>query len=480
MHAISFEKGEIFGEISGFLEANVTAPLRRSTPQEDPSGMLQIESVLDIGQWLRFKVTPKFSYDGMVRDPRDWNPIESYCQVYPGKPFMIELDEAYVRYSRTHWDLKVGIQKVQWGTLDEFNPVDNLNPQDFSKYVTFKKIDRKIGIPMIKLDVFPPVLDLTVEAVWVPFFVPYRMPRPGEKWFPPIFYIPETVDSGIPGIPPIHVEMNVPEPDLPPRTFENSEAAVRVSKTIRNVDAALSFFHGFDTATPVFKGEGWLDASLTGFPPALNADYTLDLFPQFNKINVFGVEVSTAIGSFTLRTEWAYIQGAYHTVSVNLEDVMATVDVPSVEEITRMILENLATTGEARAVIRMDPDLSLKKDFISGGLGVDYLWGNHLFTAQIMLNHIRNYDPRLLMDEFDISALVDLRFSWLDDSLNADLAAMYNFSEESVVLTPEIAYRFTPNLRATLRFLYIDGPRETFIGQYKDNDQIMLKARYSF
>ena len=84
------------------------------------------------------------------------------------------------------------------------------------------------------------------------------------------------------------------------------------------------------------------------------------------------------------------------------------------------------------------------------------------------------------MDEFDISALVDLRFSWLDDSLNADLAAMYNFSEESVVLTPEIAYRFTPNLRATLRFLYIDGPRETFIGQYKDNDQIMLKARYSF
>jgi len=480
LRAVSFEKGDLFGEITGFVEGNATIPLRNDTPHEDPSAIAQFETLLEIGESIGFKVTPRFSYDGMIRDPKDWNPVESFRLVYPGKPFMIELDEAYVRYSRSLLDLKVGIQKVEWGKLDEINPVDNLNPQDFSKYVTFKKIDRKIGIPMIKLDVFPPVVDLTVEAVWVPFFVPYRMPRPGEKWFPPIFYIPGTVDVGIPGIPPVNIHMNVPEPDLPPRTFENSEAALRISKTIRNVDVALSFFHGYDTSTPVFRGEGWLDVSLTGFPPVLNAEYTVDLLPRFEKVNVYGLELSTAVGSFTIRTEWAYIQNPYQTVSVNLEDVMATVPIPSVEEITRLILENLLKTGQARAVLPLDPDLSLQRDAIEGGVGVDYLWGDHLFTAQILVNHIRQYDPRLLMNEFDVSVSLACRFSWLDDSLNADMAALYNFSEESVVLTPEVSYRFTQSLKGTLQFLFIEGPRETFVGQYTDNDQIMLRGRYSF
>lgn len=478
--ALTFEKGELSGELTGFLEAGATAPLRRGTPQEDPSALLQLRGVLDIGSSLHFAVTPKFSYDGMVRDPRDWNPLASFREVYPGKPFLVELDEAYVRYSRKRWDFKAGILKVQWGKLDEFNPVDNLNPQDFSKYVTFKKIDRKIGVPMVKLDVFPPVLDLTVEAVWVPVFVPYRMPRSGEKWFPPIFYIPQSVDVGIPGIPRVRIHENVPEPDLPPGTFENSQAALRVSRTFRNVDVALSFFHGYATATPVFRGEGWLDVSLIGFPPRLDPLYTIDLLPQFSKVNVYGLELATAIRSFTVRTEWAYIQGAYHTVDVTLDNVLQIVDIPSVEQIAGMILENLITTGQARAVVRLDPNLSLKRDAIQGGVGVDYLWGDHLITAQVLVNHIRQYDRRLLMDEFDVSAALNLRFSWLYDSLNADLTGMYNFSERSLVLTPEVAYRFTPNLRGSVRAVYIEGSRDTFIGQYRGNDQVMVRLRYSF
>ena len=205
-----------------------------------------------------------------------------------------------------------------------------------------------------------------------------------------------------------------------------------------------------------------------------------DLLPQFNKVNVYGLELATAIRSFTVRTEWAYIQGAYHTVDVTLDNVLQIVDIPSVEQIAGMILENLITTGQARAVVRLDPNLSLKRDAIQGGVGVDYLWGNHLITAQVLVNHIRQYDRRLLMDEFDVFAALNLRFSWLYDSLNADLTGMYNFSERSLVLTPEVAYRFTPNLRGSVRAVYIEGPRDTFIGQYRGNDQVMVRLRYSF
>jgi len=478
--ALSYEKGEVSADLTGFAEANVTIPLWRNTPQEDPSALVEVEGELDIGEHFRAKLSPRLSYDGTVRDPRDWNPLESFREVYPGKPLLLELNEAYLQYSERYWDLKAGIQRVVWGVLDEFNPVDNLNPQDFSKFVTFKKLDRKIGIPMVKLDLFPPVLDLTVEAVWVPVFVPYRMPRPGERWFPPIYYLPPTVDVGLPGIPPVQLHENAPEPDLPPVTFENSEAALRISKTIRGMDLAVSYFYGFDTQEPVFRGEGWLDVSLSGFPPQLQPSYTIDLIPRFDPVSVWGISLSTAVSSFTIRTEWAYTKGRYHTVNIDLDSVLGTVEIPSVDEITRQVLDHRIKTGQARALFRVDPVLSLKRDAVDGGVGVDYIWGNHLITAQVLLNYISDYDPRLMADEFEVIGVVNFRFSWLDDSLNADLAAMYNFSDLSLVLTPEVSYRFTSAIKGSVRLLYIDGPLDTFVGQYSKNDQIQLRVRYSF
>ena len=481
LFAISWEKGEAHGEVNGYLEANVTAPLRRNTPQEDPSGTLKLEGTLDVGDSFRFRFSPKMSYDGTVLKPRDDNPIESFSKVYPGKAFQIEVDEAYGEYIQDLFELKCGIQKVQWGKLDELNPVDNINPQDFSKFVLYKRVDRSIGIPMVKLDAYPPLWDLTVEAVWVPFFVPYRMARPGERWFPPVFYVDPVIDvqyPGIPGVIPVEIHEQVPEAALPPRTFENSEVALRISKTIQNVDVAFSYFHGYDTYTPVYRGEGWLDVSLDGFTPKVS--YTIDLLPQFDRIHVWGLELSAAIGEFTVRSEWAYFKGSYHSVSLESDKLMESIDYPSVGEIASLMVRNLLENGELRAVMRLDPEIALKRDSIRGGVGVDYIWKDHLLTAQILVDHIRNWDPRLLLDEFDVFASVDFRLSFMDDTLNLDLAGMYNFTQESVLLSPEIAYKITSSVKGTLRGIYIDGPRQSLIGQYKDNDQIQLRIRYSF
>jgi len=113
-------------------------------------------------------------------------------------------------------------------------------------------------------------------------------------------------------------------------------------------------------------------------------------------------------------------------------------------------------------------------------VGVDYLWKEHLFTAQILVEHIRNWDHRLLMDEFDVFGTIDLRFSFLDGALNAELAGMVNFSQESLLLAPEISYKITPSVTGSARLVYIDGPFYSLIGQYTDNDQVQVRVRYSF
>ena len=479
--AISWEKGDVFGEVTGYLEANATAPLRRNTPDEDPSGILRLEGTLDVGDSFRFRFSPKMSYDGTVLKPRDDNPLESFSKVYPAKAFQIEADEAYVEWIQKLFELKCGIQKVQWGKLDELNPVDNINPQDFSKFVLYKRVDRSIGVPMVKLDAYPPLWGLAMEAVWVPVFVPYRMARLGERWFPPVFYVDPVIDVQYPGtssVIPVEIHEQVPEPHLPPRTFENSEMAFRLSKTIQNVDIAVSYFHGYDTYTPVYRGEGWLDVSLDGFTPKVS--YIVDLLPQFDRIHVWGLELSAAIGEFTVRSEWAYFKGSYHSVSLESDVLMESIAFPSLGDIASRMVQNLIETGELRAVMRLDPEIALKRDSVRGGVGLDYVWKEHLLTAQVLVEHIRNWDSRLLMDEFDVFASVDFRLSFMDDSLNLDLAGMYNFTQESVLLSPEVAYRITPSIKGTLRAIYIDGPRESLIGQYKDNDQIQVRVRYSF
>jgi len=485
LQAITVEKDNVYGELTGYLEANVTAPLRRNTPHEDPSGTLILDGTIDIGDSFRFKLVPKISYDGTVRKPRDDNPLQSFSKVYPGKAFQIEADEAYVEYFQDLFELKCGIQKVQWGKLDEINPVDNVNPQDFSKFILYKRVDRSIGVPMVKLDLYPPKWDLTVEAIWVPLFVPYRMARPDERWFPPIFFLdPPFFDFQFPGFPlviPVEIMQRVPEPEMPARNLENSEVAFRLSKTIRNLDVAVSYFHGFDTFTPVYRGEGWLEVELDSLVPLQpRAVYTIDLLPQFDRIHVWGLELSAAVGSFTIRSEWAYIKGAYHSVNMNPDVILESLEIPTVGEVVSNMVQNLVNNGELQARIPLDPELAIKRDAVRGGVGVDYLWKDHLLTAQILVDHIRDWDSRLLVDEFDVFASVDFRFSLFDDSLNLDLAGMYNFSQESVLLSPEVAYRFSPSIKGTLRAVYIDGPSESMVGQYKQNDQIQLRVRYSF
>jgi len=70
--------------------------------------------------------------------------------------------------------------------------------------------------------------------------------------------------------------------------------------------------------------------------------------------------------------------------------------------------------------------------------------------------------------------------TWWDGSLEANLAVMYNFSQQAVLLFPEVSYKIISELKGTVRFIYIDGPRDTAIGQYKDNDQFQILFRYTF
>src|SRR5690606_22431616 len=79
---------------------------------------------------------------------------------------VIDLDEAYVDYYGTDFDLRFGKQRIVWGTAMQMNPTDVINPPSPQD-----PLGDKQAILAAELDYyFGNYYKLT--GVWVPFFQP--------------------------------------------------------------------------------------------------------------------------------------------------------------------------------------------------------------------------------------------------------------------------------------------------------------------
>jgi hypothetical protein len=131
--------------------------------------------------------------------------------------------------------------------------------------------------------------DWTMETVWVPAFVPYRLPLPEERW------AGSTFASGILQAKP-NATIVVQEPELPDRTFRNSNAGLRIKKT-GDLDWAVNLYHGYDPR-PVFKTTSLvITPSYTIYP---------GYEPDFHRISVVGLDGAVVHGNLSLRAEFAY------------------------------------------------------------------------------------------------------------------------------------------------------------------------------
>ena len=115
-------------------------------------------------------------WDGAVKRPaRDHSLFKNYDEVYQSNTPYLEFKELYLAYSGNDLDLKAGIQRFAWGRLDEYPPNDLLNPWDYTQYLRKPLEDRKIGVPSLSTSLTRG--QWTCETVWVPVFVPYRLPH---------------------------------------------------------------------------------------------------------------------------------------------------------------------------------------------------------------------------------------------------------------------------------------------------------------
>jgi hypothetical protein len=156
-------------------------------------------------------------------------------------------------------DLRVGQQVVSWGVGDQFNPTNNLNPDDLRDPLLFGK---QQGNFMVKADYWISD-DWSVSGVMVPVFQPALLPRSAALAPAALDRLP-FLDDVAPGdragynlrhrvaaeqdtarrLLASPTVVNNARPVLPETNFENIQWAYRLAGTVAEQDVALSYYYG--------------------------------------------------------------------------------------------------------------------------------------------------------------------------------------------------------------------------------------------
>lgn len=146
----------------------------------------------------------------------------------------LTLDEAYLDYFGSNYDLRVGQQRIVWGTALEVNPTDVINPINITDPLGDK-------LPVMAVNSTYYLNDwLQVTGVYLPHFKPAL--------------------EAIPNQPTIEVVR-------PESTLENSEYAVKLKAVgVQGADFSVSYFSGWeDTPTLLSPGQaGYRNQQMIG------------------------------------------------------------------------------------------------------------------------------------------------------------------------------------------------------------------------
>jgi hypothetical protein len=433
--------------ISGRLKLYGVYALDADSIEEDPSATAKVQLDAQKCGW-RFHSWVEGGWDGTVRSPRrDHSILKSFDEVYQDNTPYVELKELFVERSLAGVDFRIGIQRFSWGRLDEYPVNDLFNPWDYTQFIVRPIEERKIGVPSVSASMSR--TDWSYQLVWVPWLVPYRLPKPSERWS----VIP--VGTALADIP--DAEVAALESDLPSRTLANSSVGVRIQR-IGEIEWAVNLFHGYDPR-PTFR-------TTTLSVTESRGEFLIDpgFVPSFHKITSIGMDGAWAKGDWSLRGEAAYAFARSFDISQELWGYPDAL-VPGV------------TLLNAVEVVR---------DTLDYGIAADYriadfrLFEDGMLTMQAQQSVIIDRPATLFERTVETLLWANLRVHWMNQKVEANLNLAYNPEHGASMVRPSVYYIFSDSWKAGIIGLLLDGPPQSIFGRYAKNDQIEMVVVYSW
>ena len=469
----------------GALAAWHVFRLHSDTPTERPSTRLDLRLDAYRGERLHFFVATRAGYDGKIGDPDRDSPFINLANAYQDRDVDLELDEAFVDLSLESVELRIGKQKISWGQLDDVQPTDHLNPEDLTEFYFRPELDRKIGIPAIRLTGYRG--PWTADLVWAPTFTSNRLPNRDDRWFPPLVRVPDRVVTPLGTIP---VRTRYPDVDPPPHTFASSDVGLRVTRFVGGAEISGMVFHGWDKSVTYGLG-GTADVAPTGsptMPAAPSADLVVQ--PSLHRITVVGADLAVPVWLLALRAEVAWIHGRFFPLLIR-DQVGSD---PRLLAAIGGAVARVARSGVAETIDLPLPPIELERDSVQLGLGVDYFvpasWSRRMLGTdgltgafvlfQLIETVILDHDAPFIADQGEHLLAMTVRHTFRDERLLAEVKVAYNPNHGDWFVWPQLAYKLTPSFHALWEARVIGGSADHQIGEYRDHDGIRLGVRYLF
>ncbi|MFA5194875.1 MAG: hypothetical protein WC401_03650 [Bacteroidales bacterium] len=365
-------------------------------------------------------------------------------------------------------DIRIGRQRIAWGTADKLNPTDNLNPYDMEDIWDF---GRHLGSNAIKLTYYAG--SFTFTGVAIPWFTPAVLPN--SEWtaaYMPSFEIPEKLvdTSFISGVAlPIYLTPgNISDTlVLPQRTIKHYPSfGLKAQKSIGNFNISLSYSYGRDALPLPTEMSTTLTIDTFMLAPELRADATIDIRTkvEFPVMKVIGLDFAGSVKGIGIWGEAACFLPQKNYMKRYLHYTLYGVTIDSVLS-DSLVLDN--------------------KPYVKFVVGLDYTFRHGFYlNFQYLHGFVNERGPKELNDYYILA------FEWTSDNgklkigiLNGGIQ-VNNYkkinSNFAWIYMPEISYKPMDNAELILGAHLLDGSPTTSFGKVTKNDDIYLKLRYSF
>jgi hypothetical protein len=219
----------------------------------------------------------------------------------------LALNETYLKFlnlGQGNLDIRVGKQRIQWGTADQFNPTDNLNPDDVHNPLKFGT-----KTPTLALQANYYLGPFTFNAVFLPLFYTARLPA---NDLYPVYEVQFremtsdiNIDTGYPALDGlIGMFLGGPqtptlgtfeiESQLPPNTFDNVNVGLKAAATFGALDMSLSYAYARDDFGVPGRVTIMADPVVIGPGPIVD-DVDVQVDQEFPRLHVLGADFAASI-----------------------------------------------------------------------------------------------------------------------------------------------------------------------------------------
>ena len=405
-----------FLSISGYLESRNQL---RAEDVDEPISLRQrlwLDCYLGQG-WIRGFASVYFDYDPAVRDWTD-DTDELYY---------VELNEAYLTVDTERMDFIFGKKMMRWGTGDGINPMDLINPRDYRDPIASARADARLPILLANgIFLLGPVI---MEGVLVPKPEVNKFSLPDSPWEPEALReLRKNAESG---------EIVLVPADKPDKWFKDAEFAFRVSTVTGGFDLALLYYNGYTD------------------DPAYHRDYLPDgrmrFTPRYHHYQAYGFNFAKGFERATIRGELAIKPGLLFSIDSND---------PSYAK---------------------DSDGLVTRDLYQGVIGIDRTFFTNLYVnLQFFADLIEDGQESLASKRKTHGITFEISDKFLDDDLTAGFRGMCYTSHDGSASEIFAEYKLGDNWTIAPGYMFFSGPKDSRLGQFKDNDMVYLRFRYSF